>query len=119
MPAFLPTTTGPGLVACSAPKPARSGQLRFDLRSFIRSKESVSFTLALPIVMLLIFASVFSNATVKVPGGTVNESVYYVPAIITFGLIAAGFKTSARSCPCTPLTTPCSRPTTLTRLALG
>jgi ABC-2 type transport system permease protein len=66
-------------------------QFHFDMLCFIRNKESVVFTLALPIVMLLIFASVFSNATVKVAGGTVKESVYYVPAITTFGLIAACF----------------------------
>jgi hypothetical protein len=28
---------------------------------------------------------------VKVPGGTMKESVYYVPSIIAFGLIAATF----------------------------
>jgi ABC-2 type transport system permease protein len=66
-------------------------QFRYDLRCFIRNKEGLTFTFALPVVMLLIFASVFHNATVKVPGGTVNESTYYVPAIITFGLIAANF----------------------------
>ena len=63
----------------------------FDLLCFARNMGSVVFTIALPVVMLLIFATVFSNATVEVPGGTVNESVYYVPAIITFGLISANF----------------------------
>jgi len=74
-----------------SPLSSAARQFHFDVRCFIRNKESVVFTLALPIVMLVIFASVFSNATVKVPGGVVNESVYYVPAIITFGLIAANF----------------------------
>jgi ABC-2 type transport system permease protein len=70
---------------------ATARQFHFDLLCFTRNKESIFFTFALPIVMLLIFASVFTNSTVKVPGGTVNESLYYVPAIITFGLIAANF----------------------------
>ena len=62
-----------------------------DLRCFRRNIQSVFFTLALPVLFLVIFASIFGNATVKVPGGTMKESVYYVPAIITFGLIAAAF----------------------------
>jgi len=62
-----------------------------DLRCFRRNVQSVFFTLVLPVLFLVIFASIFRNATVKVPGGTMKESVYYVPAIITFGLIAAAF----------------------------
>jgi ABC-2 type transport system permease protein len=62
-----------------------------DLRCFRRNIQSVFFTLILPVLFLVIFASIFRNATVKVPGGTMKESVYYVPAIITFGLIAAAF----------------------------
>jgi len=62
-----------------------------DLRCFRRNVQSVFFTLILPVLFLVIFASIFRDATVKVPGGTMKESVYYVPAIITFGLIAAAF----------------------------
>jgi ABC-2 type transport system permease protein len=62
-----------------------------DLRCFRRNTQSVFFTLILPVLFLVIFASIFGNATVKVPGGIMKESVYYVPAIITFGLIAAAF----------------------------
>jgi len=62
-----------------------------DLRCFRRNVQSVFFTLALPVLFLVILASIFRNATVKVPGGVMKESVYYVPAIIAFGLIAAAF----------------------------
>ena len=62
-----------------------------DLRCFWRNIQSVFFTLLLPVLFLVILASIFRNATVKVPGGTMKESVYYVPAIIAFGLIAAAF----------------------------
>jgi ABC-2 type transport system permease protein len=50
-----------------------------------------SLTLLLPVLFLVVFASIFRNATVKVPGGSMKESVYYVPAIIAYGLIAAAF----------------------------
>ena len=62
-----------------------------DLRCYLRNTQSVVFTLLLPVLFLVILASIDRNATVKVPGGTMKESVYYVPAIITFGLIAAAF----------------------------
>ena len=66
-------------------------QTRADLRCFIRNKQSVFFTLALPILFLAIFASVFKQQNVAVPGGRINESVYYVPGIIAYGLIATTF----------------------------
>jgi len=64
-------------------------QLGFDLRCFWRNTQSRFFTLALPVLFLVIFGSVFSNQTVKVSGGTIAESVYYVPGIIVFGVISA------------------------------
>jgi ABC-2 type transport system permease protein len=66
-------------------------QFRADLRCFVRNRQSVFFTLALPILFLAIFASVFKQQNVAVPGGRINESVYYVPGIIAYGLIAATF----------------------------
>jgi len=66
-------------------------QTRADLLCFRRNVQSVFFTLLLPVLFLVVFASIFRNATVKVPGGTMKESVYYVPAIIAYGLIAAAF----------------------------
>ena len=66
-------------------------QFSADLRCFVRNKESVLFTLLLPILFLVIFASVFKQQNVAVPGGRINESVYYVPGIIAYGLIAAAF----------------------------
>ena len=66
-------------------------QFRFDLRAFFRNRQSRFFTLVLPVLFLVIFASVFHRSTVKVAGGTINSSVYYVPGIITLGIIAAAF----------------------------
>lgn len=65
-------------------------QFRYDLRAFLRNRQARFFTLALPVLFLVIFASLF-HGTVKVPGGTINTSVYYVPGIITLGIIAAAF----------------------------
>jgi ABC-2 type transport system permease protein len=68
-------------------------QFHYDLRAFLRNRQSRFFTLALPVIFLVIFSSVFggSNHTVKVPGGEIEASVYYVPGIITLGIIGASF----------------------------
>jgi ABC-2 type transport system permease protein len=68
-------------------------QFRYDLRAFLRNRQSQFFTLALPVLFLVIFASVFGGPgnTVKVAGGRIDASVSYVPSIITLGIIAAAF----------------------------
>lgn len=78
---------GPALVARLA-----LHQFRYDLRAFLRNRQSRFFTLILPVLFLIIFANVFGgNHAVKVTGGSINLSVYYVPGIITLGIIAAAF----------------------------
>jgi len=68
-------------------------QSRYDLRAFLRNRQSQFFTLALPILFLVIFASVFggSGQTTQVAGGRISTSVYYVPGIMALGVIAACF----------------------------
>jgi len=66
---------------------------RYDLRAFARNRQSRFFTLALPVLFLIIFASVFggSGHTTPVAGGRISTSVYYVPGIIALGVVAACF----------------------------
>ena len=67
-------------------------QFRYDLRALLRNRQAQFFTLALPVMFLVIFASVFGGqGTVAVPGGQVHGSVPYVPGIMTLGIIAAAF----------------------------
>ncbi len=66
-------------------------QFHADLRCFVRNKGSMFFTLALPVLFLVIFGSVFQHQNVAVPGGRIDEPVYYVPGIIAYGVIAATF----------------------------
>jgi len=85
-PAAPSVAGGPGAIARLA-----LHQFRYDLRSFSRNRQSRFFTLALPVLFLVILASVFGSHTVAVPGGNINTSVYYVPGIIALGVIAASF----------------------------
>ena len=68
-------------------------QAHYDLRAFVRNNQSRFFTLALPVIFLVIFSSVFGGAhnTVKVPGGRIPSREYYVPGIIALGIISASF----------------------------
>jgi ABC-2 type transport system permease protein len=68
-------------------------QSGYDLRAFLRNRQSQFFTLALPVLFLVIFASVFGGRgnTTQVAGGSIPISVYYVPGIIALGVIAACF----------------------------
>ncbi len=64
---------------------------RYELLAFLRNRQSQFFTLALPVLFLVIFASVFGSSghTTQVAGGRISTSVYYVPGIIALGIIAA------------------------------
>ena len=67
-------------------------QTRYDLLIFVRNRQSTFFTLALPVIFLFIFASVFGNDTTKlISGEEINGATYYVPQIVTLGIVSAAF----------------------------
>ena len=68
-------------------------QFRYDLRALLRNRQAQFFTLALPVLFLVIFASIFGGPgqTVAVSGGRIDTSISYVPGIMTLGVIAAAF----------------------------
>jgi ABC-2 type transport system permease protein len=65
----------------------------YDLRAFLRNRQYQFFTLALPVLFLVIFASVFGGHgdTTSVAGGRISTSVFYVPGIMALGIISACF----------------------------
>jgi ABC-2 type transport system permease protein len=71
-------------------------QLRYDQKSFWRNPASVFFTVMFPVLLLVIFALVFSGQTVNVSGG-IDVDAYYVPAIITLAVISATMQSLAMS----------------------
>jgi ABC-2 type transport system permease protein len=68
-------------------------QFRYDLRALLRNRQAQFFTLALPVMFLVISASIFGGHghTVKVAGGRLDTGVSYVPGIMALGIIAAAF----------------------------
>lgn len=65
-------------------------EFHYDLRAFFRNRQARFFTLALPVLFLVIFASVFTG-TAKVAGGSIDTSVYYVSGIIMLAITSAAF----------------------------
>jgi ABC-2 type transport system permease protein len=63
-------------------------QWRYDMVGFWRNPQSRFFTLALPVIFLVIFVSVFGNNTLK---NGVKASTYYVPGISALAVIASSF----------------------------
>jgi ABC-2 type transport system permease protein len=62
-------------------------QSRYDLRGFLRNRQARFFTLALPLLFLVIFVSIFGNDLVD----GIKASTFYVPGISALAIIAASF----------------------------
>lgn len=71
-------------------------QFRYDQKVFWRNPASVFFTIAFPVILLVIFAAVFGEETIDVKGG-IETTAYYVPAIITLAVISATMQSLAMS----------------------
>ena len=76
--------------------PSSLHQFRYDQKAFWRNPAAVFFTVMFPVILLLIFATVFGDQTVDVRGG-IEATTYYVPAIITLAVISATMQTLAMS----------------------
>ena len=63
-------------------------QFRIDLLRFWRNPQSRYFTVLLPIVFLVIFAAIFKGTTI-VDGKIIKLTTFYVPGIMTLGIISA------------------------------
>ncbi len=71
-------------------------QFRFDQKTFWRNPASVFFTVLLPVMFLLIFATIFGNDKIEELGG-IKTTTYYVPAIITLAVVSATMQSLAIS----------------------
>jgi ABC-2 type transport system permease protein len=71
-------------------------QFRYDQKAFWRNPAAVFFTVGFPVILLLIFATVFGDQTIDVRGG-IETTAYYVPAIVTVAVISATMQSLAMS----------------------
>ena len=66
-------------------------QYRYDQRQFWRDPASVFFTVALPLIFLVLFVSIFGNGTFRVGDHDIKGATYYLPAILALALLNATF----------------------------
>ena len=71
-------------------------QFRYDQKTFWRNPASVFFTVALPLIFLIIFSTIFGNDTLDELGG-IKTTTYYVPAIVTLAVVSATMQSLAIS----------------------
>jgi ABC-2 type transport system permease protein len=64
-------------------------QAQYDLRAFRRNRQARFFTIALPVIFLVIFVSIFGND--RVGPEHIKASTYYVPGIAALAVIASSF----------------------------
>jgi ABC-2 type transport system permease protein len=62
---------------------------KLEVKEFFRQRESVVFTVALPVILLVIFAPVFSYAI----AGGIKYSQYFVPGILATAMFGVCFQT--------------------------
>jgi ABC-2 type transport system permease protein len=66
-----------------------------EIKQFTRSREAVVFTMAFPVIMILIFASIFDDEIA--PG--VDYTQYFITGMIATGLMTVGFQSLAIQIP--------------------
>lgn len=72
-------------------------QVRYTNRSFWRNPPAAFFTVAFPLVFLVLFTVLFGSGSVQVGGVEMATSAFYVPGIATFSVITACYTNLAMS----------------------
>lgn len=70
-------------------------QVRFENRSFWRNPAAVFFTFVMSLMFLVIFTGIFGNDPLRVEGGVIKQSTFYVPAIAALSIISACYTSVA------------------------
>lgn len=65
-------------------------EFRFDQKVFWRNPSSVFFTALLPVIFLVIFATIFGGSRIETLGN-IETTAYYIPAIVTLAVVSATF----------------------------
>lgn len=64
-------------------------QFRYDLRVFLRDPAARVFTIVMPIMLLVLYCSIFAHTTIHDGGQAISGKQYFVPHIIAVGVTGA------------------------------
>ena len=92
----MTTTQQERLPENALPNPIRLGftQAALEMKSFVRAKDMVFFTLGLPLMFLLVFGLVFAG---ELEGTEVSVGQWFTPGIIAASVLSAGIVNLATS----------------------
>jgi ABC-2 type transport system permease protein len=76
-----------------------ASQIRYQLRLFWRVPVALFFTLALPLVMLVVFNAMFGSATVTIDGGQWPVRQFYTAGLAVFTAVSATYTNLANMVP--------------------
>lgn len=70
-----------------------AAQTRYQLTSIARSRRAIVFTFAFPVILLLLFNSIFASAsdTTELAGRTVTAHAYFTGGMLTYAIMLQGF----------------------------
>jgi len=74
-------------------------QIIYQLRLFVRVPVAVFFTIALPLVMLVIFNALFANSAVTTDGGSWSTRQFYTAGLAVFTAVSATYTNLANMVP--------------------
>lgn len=72
-------------------------QLRYTNRAFWRNPAAAFFTIAFPLMFLVIFTTLFGRGRLDINGNLVSPATFYIPAIAVFSAISACYSNVAMS----------------------
>ncbi|HYN36706.1 MAG TPA: ABC transporter permease, partial [Actinomycetota bacterium] len=64
-------------------------QFKYENKAFWRNPPAAFFTVVFPIMFLVVFNLIFGNEEIRIPGGIVSGSTFYVAAIAALSVISA------------------------------
>jgi ABC-2 type transport system permease protein len=66
-------------------------QFRYGLRAYLRNRRAVFFTLLFPLILLVLFSSLFAHGDARFDGVKLTLADYYVPSIIAMSIVTSTF----------------------------
>jgi len=72
-------------------------QSRYSVKGFLREPRTLIFTAVFPVLLLVLFATIFGNRDTVFAGLSVRESAWYTASIISYEIMITGFSALAIS----------------------
>jgi len=94
----MATTTAPAPLAPPGAIPLGIRRVRIELKQFFRDKQSAVFNFLLPVLLMVIFGSVFGSQSIA-EGSDISFAQYFVAGMIASGVLYTSFQNLAISIP--------------------